>query len=58
MGMEADNRGDPDRWRRVREGPRPEKHHAELERRLSEAYHETGHEAAKASLEATARWLE
>src|SRR4029077_8948741 len=36
----------------------PEKHHAELERRLSEAYHETGHEAAKASLEATARWLE
>ena len=36
----------------------PEKHHAELERRLSEAYHETGYEAAKASLEATARWLE
>jgi hypothetical protein len=33
----------------------PEKHHAELERRLSEAYHETGYEAAKASLEATAR---
>jgi putative transposase len=29
-----------------------------LERRLSEAYHETGYEAAKASLEATARWLE
>ena len=36
----------------------PEKHHAELERRLSEAYYETGYEAAKASLEATARWLE
>ena len=36
----------------------PEKHHAELERRLSEAYHGTGYEAAKASLEATARWLE
>jgi transposase-like protein len=36
----------------------PEKHHAELERRLSEAYHETGYETAKASLEATARWLE
>ncbi len=36
----------------------PEKHHAELERRLSAAYHETGYEAARASLEATARWLE
>src|SRR5689334_15732006 len=36
----------------------PEKHHAELGRRLSEAYHETGYEAARASLEATARWLE
>jgi putative transposase len=36
----------------------PEKHHAELDRRLSEAYHETNHETAKASLEATARWLE
>ncbi len=36
----------------------PEKHHAELERRLSEAYHEAGHETAQASLEATARWLE
>src|SRR5262249_52011108 len=36
----------------------PEKHHAELERRLSEAYEETGYEAARASLEATARWLE
>jgi len=36
----------------------PEKHHAELERRLSEAYRETGYAAAKASLEATARWLE
>ena len=36
----------------------PEKHHAELEWRLSEAYHGTGYEAAKASLEATARWLE
>src|SRR5262252_1432058 len=36
----------------------PEKHHAELERRLSEAYRETGYQAAKASLKATARWLE
>ena len=36
----------------------PEKHHAEWERRLSESYHETGYEAAKASLEATTRWLE
>jgi putative transposase len=36
----------------------PEKHRAELERRLSAAYHETGYETAKASLEATARWLE
>ena len=36
----------------------PEKHHAELDRRLSEAYQETSHETAKASLEATARWLE
>ena len=36
----------------------PEKHHAEVERRLSKAYHEAGYEAAKASLEATARWLE
>src|SRR5262249_25286151 len=36
----------------------PEKHQAELERRLAEAYHQTGYEAAKASLEATARWLE
>src|SRR5262249_1513501 len=36
----------------------PEKHHAELERRLSEAYHETAYEAARASLQATARWLE
>src|SRR5262249_43266961 len=36
----------------------PEEHHAEWERRLSEAYHETGYEAARASLEATARWLE
>jgi transposase-like protein len=35
----------------------PEKHHAELERRLSEGYHETGYAAARASLEATARWL-
>ena len=36
----------------------PEKHHAELERRLSEAYHEASYETAKVSLEATARWLE
>ena len=36
----------------------PEKHHVELDRRLSEAYHETSYETAKTSLEATARWLE
>ena len=36
----------------------PEKHHAELERRLSEAYHETDYATAKASLEGTARWLD
>src|SRR5512143_3921628 len=36
----------------------PEKHHAELDRRLSEAYQETRYETAKASLEGTARWLE
>jgi transposase-like protein len=36
----------------------PEKHHVELDRRLSEAYQETRHETAKTSLEATARWLE
>src|SRR5262249_17054346 len=36
----------------------PEKHHAELERRLSEAYHQTGYDCATASLEATARWLD
>jgi transposase-like protein len=36
----------------------PEKHHAELERRLSEAYQQAGYEAAKPSLEATARWLD
>src|SRR5262249_26077605 len=36
----------------------PEKHQAELDRRLSEAYHETAYEAARASLQATARWLE
>jgi transposase-like protein len=36
----------------------PEKHHVELGRRLSEAYHEAGYAAAKASLKATARWLE
>jgi transposase-like protein len=35
----------------------PEKHHAELERRLSEAYRETDYATAKASLEGTARWL-
>jgi putative transposase len=29
----------------------PEKHHAELKRRLSEAYQETSHETAKTSLE-------
>ena len=34
-----------------------EKHWPELERRLSEAYHETGYGTAGASLEATARWL-
>src|SRR5204862_5510149 len=36
----------------------PEKHHAEVGRRLGEACHETGYATAKASLEATARWLE
>jgi putative transposase len=36
----------------------PEKHHAELERRLSEAYHETDYAKAKASLVGTARWLD
>jgi transposase-like protein len=36
----------------------PEKHHAALGRRLSEAYHETSYATAKSSLEATARWLE
>src|SRR5262249_16069722 len=35
----------------------PEKHSTELERRLSDAYNETNYETAKASLEATARWL-
>jgi hypothetical protein len=35
-------------------GPDP----AFFTRRLSEAYRETGYEAAKASLDATARWLE
>jgi putative transposase len=36
----------------------PEKHWSELGRRLSEAYHATAYTTAKASLEATARWLE
>jgi transposase-like protein len=36
----------------------PEKHHAELERRLSGAYQEASYETAKASLESTERWLE
>jgi putative transposase len=36
----------------------PEKHWPELERRLSEAYHETHYATAKASLEGTARWLD
>jgi hypothetical protein len=36
----------------------PEKHHAELERRLLAAYHETDYATARASLEGTARWLE
>jgi len=36
----------------------PEKHHAELDRRLSEAYHATVYATAKTSLEGTARWLE
>jgi putative transposase len=35
----------------------PEKHHAELDRRLSAAYRETSHEAARMPLEATAQWL-
>ena len=36
----------------------PEKHHAELERRLCEAYHETDYATARTSLEGTAKWLE
>lgn len=36
----------------------PEKHHAELERRLNEAYHGTDYATAKTSLEGTAKWLE
>jgi transposase-like protein len=36
----------------------PERHHAELERQLSEAYHETVYATAKTSLEGTARWLD
>jgi putative transposase len=35
----------------------PQKHHAELERRLSGAYQEASYEPAKASLQSTARWL-
>jgi transposase-like protein len=35
----------------------PEKHWAELERRLSAAYQETDYETAKQSLEGTATWL-
>src|SRR5262249_49162222 len=35
-----------------------EKHWPELERRLSEAYHEACYGTAVASLEATARWLD
>jgi transposase-like protein len=35
-----------------------EKHWPELERRLAEAYRETSFETARASLEATARWLD
>ena len=36
----------------------PERHHAELERRLSEAYHETDYAEAKTSLVGTARRLD
>jgi transposase-like protein len=36
----------------------PGKHCPELDRRLGEAYCETSYETAKASLEATARWLD
>ena len=36
----------------------PEKHWAELERRLSEAYHEPDYATAKASLEGTEQWLD
>jgi transposase-like protein len=35
----------------------PEKHHAELDRRLATAYQETDYETAKRSLESTAAWL-
>jgi len=34
-----------------------EKHHAELDRRLSTAYQETGYEVAQRSLEGTVQWL-
>jgi transposase-like protein len=37
---------------------RPEKHHTELDRRLSAAYRETDYAMAKTLLDATARWLE
>ena len=36
----------------------PEKHWPELQRRQSEAYHETDYATAKAALEGTARWLD
>src|SRR5262249_28431954 len=35
-----------------------EEHWPELQRRLSEAYHETDYATAEASLEGTARWLD
>jgi hypothetical protein len=41
-----------------REGPLPEKHHAELDRLLSEAYQETDYATAAASLKGMARWLD
>jgi transposase-like protein len=36
----------------------PEKHHAELDRRLSAAYRETDYATAKTLLESTTRWLD
>ena len=44
--------------RRNVKGHVPEKYHAELGRRLSEAYNQTAYATAKTLLEGTVRWLE